>query len=313
MKKNSWVTLLGLLFIFGALALFFIGNSISSIFNENTEKAVAKSSILHLELEGVILDGKKFLKQLLKYRGNERIKAIVVSVNSPGGVVGPSQEIYEEIRRTREEYRKPVVMHSAGLMASGAFYVAVAADKIIVAPGTLMGSIGVIMEFANLEKLYDWAKIKRYSLTTGKYKDSGAEYRPMRNDEKALFQDILSDTWEQFKEAVSQGRGLKKEYVNQYADGRVFTGKQGVKLGFADEIGTLEEAYDEAADLADLDDYEIYDVPKKKGVLDFLYKQDEDGATSEVIATKVVDKLTQRFLPVQLLHRPLYLMPGAME
>ena len=118
MKKNPWITLLVLIFAFGTLTVFLIGSSAVSLFGESPiSKVTAKNTILHLELEGVIMDGKKFLKQLIKYRKNDKVKAIVISVNSPGGVVGPSQEIYEEIRRTREEFKKPVVIHSAGLMA----------------------------------------------------------------------------------------------------------------------------------------------------------------------------------------------------
>ncbi len=315
MKKNPWMTLLVLVFVFGSLTIFLVGSSVVSLFGETPVRVTAKNSILHLELEGVILDGKKFLKQLLKYRKNEKIKAIVISVNSPGGVVGPSQEIFEEIRRAREDFRKPVVVHSAGLMASGAFYAAVAADKIVVAPGTLMGSIGVIMEFMNMEKLYDWAKVKRYSITTGKYKDSGAEYRPMREDERALFQTMINEVWEQFKDAVVQGRGLKKEFVNQYADGRVFTGAQGVKLGFADELGTLEDAYDIAAELANVDDFEIFEPPRhKNGILEFISQaEDNDEASSETSIEKGLNAVTNRVLRTKLSNRPLYLMPGAME
>ena len=313
MKKNPWVTLLILIFVFGSLTVFLVGSSAVSLFGDSAVKVTAKNSILHLELDGVILDGKKFLKSLLKYRKNDKIKAIVISINSPGGVVGPSQEIFEEIKRAREDFKKPVVVHSAGLMASGAFYAAVAADKIIVAPGTLMGSIGVIMEFMNMEKLYDWAKVKRYSITTGKFKDSGAEYRAMRDDERALFQTMINEVWEQFKDAVAQGRGLKKEFVNQYADGRVFTGAQGVKLGFADDLGTLEDAYDVAADLANLDDYEVFEPPKHKpGILDLLGQaEDEEGADSAI--EKSVNAVTNKLLHTQLSNRPLYLMPGAME
>jgi protease-4 len=314
--RNPWITLLVLVFIFGTLFVFLLGSSAISLFGESSVKVTAKNSILHLELEGVILDGKKFIKQLVKYRKNDKIKAIVISINSPGGVVGPSQEIYEEIKRVREDYKKPVVVYSAGLMASGAFYAAVAADKIIVAPGTMMGSIGVIMEFMNMEKLYDWAKVKRYSINTGKFKDSGAEYRPMREDERALFQNLVNDVWVQFKDAVAEGRGLKPEFVNQYADGRVFTGTQGVKLGFADDFGTLEDAYDVAADLANLDDdYEVFEPPKHKaGIMDFLSQAgggDDEDSISHL--EKGFGAITNRLFQTQLANRPLYLMPGALD
>lgn len=323
MKKNPWITLLILFVLFGSIGAYFLYSSVSSFFGvgEKIVKVSSRHSILHLELDGIIMDGKKFLKNLKEYRKNDRIKAIVISINSPGGVVGPSQEIYEEIKRAREDFGKPVVVHSAGLMASGAYYAAVAGDRIIVAPGTMMGSIGVIMEFMNLEKLYDWAKVNRYTITTGKYKDSGAEYRMMRDDEKALFQELVNDVWEQFKEAVATGRNLDPVFVNQYADGRVFTGAQGVKLGFADEFGTLDDAYDTAAELAGLgDDYDVFEVPKRhSSILDFISAAEDDEVTSQVsgkIASMTgapTDAILSKILHVQLMNKPLYLMPGSFE
>jgi protease-4 len=238
-------------------------------------------------------------------------------------VVGPSQEIYEEIRRVREEFHKPVVIHSSGLMASGGYYAAVAGDEIVVEPGVMMGSIGVIMQFMNLEKLYDWAKVTRYSLTTGKFKDSGAEYRAMRDDEKALFQDLLNDVWKQFKDVVAVGRDLDPKFVEQYADGRVMTGQQGVDLGFADELGTLEEAYEIAADLAGLgDDWEVFEAPKHKpSILDALPigRDDEDEAESITKLSQAVSGLgglgglSDKLLKTKLANKPLFLMPGSYE
>lgn len=310
MRKNPWMILLLLIFIFGTIFTFFVGSAAISLFGGSSIKVTAKNSILHMKLEGVILDAKKFVKPLLRYAEDDHIKAIVVEINSPGGVVGPSQEIYSEIKRVREEFKKPVVAVSTGLLASGAYYSAVAADKIFVAPGAMVGSIGVIMEFMNLEKLYDWAKISRYSLTTGKYKDSGAEYRPMREDEKALFQNLINDVWSQFKEAVATGRNLKPDYVNQYADGRVFTGKTAVELGFADEVGTVRDAMDEAADMANLgEDYDIFEAPKdRRNIFDFVMGSEEDEASSQLAVQ--IDKTVRQVLHAELSNRPLFLMPG---
>ncbi|MGZ5280177.1 MAG: signal peptide peptidase SppA [Pseudobdellovibrionaceae bacterium] len=309
MKKNPWLMLGVLLFVFASLFVFLVGSSAISLFGGSDQKLhmLTKNSILHLKLEGVIIDGERFLKALKKYREENEIKAIVIEINSPGGVVGPSQEIFEEIKRTRTEFKKPVVAVSPGMMASGAYYSAVAADKIIVAPGALVGSIGVIMEFANLERLYDWAKISRYTITTGKYKDSGAEYRPMRDDERELFQDMINEVWEQFKDAVATGRNMKKEQVESYADGRVFTGASAVKLGFADEIGTVDRAFDLAAELAGMDDFEIFEVPKHRPGLFDLIGGIDDEATS---ASKVADQVLDRVFKAKLLNQPLFLMPG---
>jgi len=321
MRKNPWMMLVLLFFVFVGLFLFAVGSSVSSFLKggEEAVKVASRNSILKLELDGVIIDGKKFLKQLKKYREDENIKAIVIEVNSPGGVVGPSQEIYSEILKVRQTLKKPVVVVSTGLMASGAYYAAVAADKIVVAPGTMMGSIGVIMEFMNLEKLYEWAKVSRFSINTGKYKDSGAEYRAMRPDEKELFQELINDVYGQFKQAVADGRGLKIDFVSEYADGRVFTGATGVKLGFADEIGTVDDAYELASDLAGLDDYDIFEPPKKHpGIFELISAQagsgDEDAESALQRGHSFgasMDLALRKILHTELANRPLFLMPGS--
>ena len=308
MKKNPWVMLGVLLFVFMSLFAFLVGSSAISLFGgEQKLRLISKNSILQLKRVGVFMDGERCLQALKNSREEKDIKAIVIEINSPGGVVGPSQEIYEEIKRTRTEFKKPVVAATSGMMASGAYYSAVAADKIIVAPGALVGSIGVIMEFANLEKLYDWAKISRYTITTGKYKDSGAEYRSMRDDERQLFQDMINEVWDQFKEAVATGRNMKKEQIEPYADGRVMTGAAAVKLGLADEVGTIDHAFDVAAEIADMDDFEIFEVPKHRpGILDIL-NGNEDEASSEA---KIAEQMMNKVFKANLLNRPLFLMPG---
>jgi protease-4 len=222
--------------------------------------------------------------------------------------LGPSQEIYYEIKKLREESKKPIVAVSTGLLASGAYYSAVAADKIVVAPGALVGSIGVIMEFANLEKLYEWAKISRYSVTTGRYKDSGAEYRPMRDDERVLFQELANEVFGQFKAAVSEGRKMEDSVLSQYADGRVMTGASAVKLGFADEVGTLSVAFETAAKLAGLekDKYEILE-PKKERPSIFEYSFGLDDENTEA---KSAVEMFKSVLRLDLLNQPLFLMPG---
>ena len=219
MKRNPWLMLLVLVIVFGALFTFMVTSAMNSFFGNSAKVQVSsKDSILHLKLEGIIMDGKKILKPLLKYRNNSKIKAVIVEVNSPGGVVGPSQEIFSELKKVRTVYKKPLVVVSTSLMASGALYSAMAADKIFVAEGALVGSIGVIMEFVNLEGLYNWAKVQRYTITTGKFKDSGADYRAMREDERAHFQDLADNVLTQFKKAVMEGRNLKQAEVDSMAD-----------------------------------------------------------------------------------------------
>lgn len=314
MKKSPWSIILFLIVVFGSVLIFFVSTEISSWRNSGISRLTNKKVVLHLEINGIIIDGKKFLEPLKKYREEDHVKAIVIEMNSPGGVVGPSQEIYEEIKRSREEFKKPIVVVSTALMASGAYYAAVAADKIVVAPGTLVGSIGVIMEFMNLEKLYDWAKVSRFSVSTGKYKDSGADYRSMREDERQLFQDLVDDVYKQFVDTVAEGRKLKLEEVTPWADGRVFTGRQAKELGFADQIGMVEDAHRLAASIAGLgEDYEVIKPPKEKSSLwDFMTGTgEEDGTVLWGSKETALTESLRKLLRAELMHRPLYLMPGA--
>ncbi len=316
--KNPFVKLLVvLLVIVGVVSLIRM-----SVKDGGEEKMViTKNGILQLELEGVIMNGKKFLKNLKKYREDKNVKAVLVVIDSPGGTVGPSQEIYSEILRTREEFKLPVICVSNGLVASGAYYSAAACDKLVVAKGALIGSIGVIMSFANLEKLYDWAKVTRYSITSGRFKDSGAEYRAMRDDEKQLFQEMINDVYSQFKTDIMVARKMKADVVEKYADGRVFTGAKAVEMGFADKVGSYEDAVKLAAEVAGLGkDYEIFEVPKKKrSIFDFGTEDQEDSLNSFNENAKVfglfnqtpsAKDLIKEVVKTQWINQPVLLMPG---
>jgi protease-4 len=292
------------------LALLFFGSlfagvgGILAVMNPPEER-LDKSAILALDLDGVITDGRDFLELLRKYRKDERVKGVLIRINSPGGVVGPSQEIYSEIKRTREEFKKPVIAFCSAVAASGAFYAAVGADKIITNPGCMIGSIGALMEFVNLERLYDWAKIQRYAITTGKFKDAGAEYKPLTPEQRGLFQELLNDVLVQFKSAIAEGRHMKVEAITPYADGRVFTGNQAVKLGFADAIGTWDDARAQLGEMTGLGkNPEVFKPKKHRGVFDMF-----EEATSESKFTKLAHEVTG----VQLSARPLFLMPGAVQ
>ena len=269
MKKFFTVigVIVSVMFVFSLLGAFFGLSKFGSI-----QGTVTENSVLYLDLDGVIIDGKTFLENLRKYRDDKHIKGVIVRVNSPGGVVGPSQEMYAELKRVREEWQKPVVVTVSSVAASGAYYAALAANKVIVNPGSMLGSIGVIMEFANLEGLYNWANIKRFALKTGPYKDSGAEYRPMREDEKQLFQNLIDGVHTQFVEAVVESRKLEENVVRKYADGRVFTGETAVSLGFADQVGTFDDAVRTVGELAGLGTKpKLFEPPKERpSVFDFL-------------------------------------------
>lgn len=292
---------------------------------EESSLSLNKNEILHLEINGVIMNGKKFLSNLKKYVEEDAVKAIVIEINSPGGAVGPSQELYMEIKRAKEEYNKPVICVSTGLIASGGYYAALACDHLIVAPGTMIGSIGVIMEFANLEDLYSWAKVKRYTIKSGKFKDSGSEYRAMREDERALFQDMIDEVYNQFRNTVAESRKLEVPFVNQYADGRVMTGAKAVELKFADSIGTVEDAIRMAADKVGLkeDDYHVLRPRKARpSFLSFFTESDDDDdlnsiTKSELQATlkgqlsgQSVEQALKSVFKMKTLNQPMMIMPG---
>ncbi len=312
-------------FVLG-LVLLFVGYGVFKYFtkkNDETERSFSKNEILHLELHGVIMNGKKFLANLKRYKKDNSIKAIVIDINSPGGAVGPSQEIFLEIQRAKKETKKPIICVSTGLIASGGYYSALACDQIVVAPGALIGSIGVIMEFANLEKLYEWAKVSRYTITSGKFKDSGSEYRAMRDDERALFQDMINEVYAQFRDTVATERNLSIAEVNAIADGRVMTGSSAVKLKLADVEGTFEDAVRLAAQKAGLgEDYRLFRPKKDRmGFLDYLDfgDQDEDDLNSLEKAKNLFSKQTatgemiKTILKTKYMNQPLFLMPGYWE
>jgi protease-4 len=266
MKRNPWFVLLFVGFLFAAVISLVVGLSMMA----NSEgggalKRTSNSNLLVMEIKGVIFDSEKFLKKLRKYRDEDYVKGILLKITSPGGAVGPAEEIYRALKQFKEETKKPIVVYSPSLNASGGYYISMASDKIFVSNGALIGSIGVIMEFANIEKLYDWAKVQRFSITSGKFKDAGSEYRSMTPEEKSYFQDLIGQTYQQFREAVKEGRKLDDKVLDTYADGRVFNGEQAVKLGFADQIGSQEDAAKALAELAGLgEDYELFETPKRQ-------------------------------------------------
>ena len=263
------------------------------------------------------------IAQLLFLESENPNKDINLYINSPGGAVGPSQEIYYEILRAKQETKKPIICVSTGLIASGGYYASLACDKIVVTPGALIGSIGVIMEFANLEELYGWAKIKRYTITSGKFKDSGAEYRSMRDDERQLFQDMINEVYEQFRSTVASARNLSASEVAAVADGRVMTGSAAVRFKLADAEGTFEDAVRMAAQAAHLgDDYRIFKPRRDKmgfwDVLDFADEDDDELNTLQQVKEMFTQKsiageAIHSLLKVKYLNQPLFLMPGYWE
>lgn len=204
-----------------------------------------------VELDGVILDVEELLRELKVHRENPLVRAVVIRINSPGGVVGPTQELHDALLRLRKA-GKPVVASLGAVAASGGYYVAVAADQIYANPGTLTGSIGVIMQMANLESLMKKVGVDYVVVKAGRYKDLGNISRPMTVEERRLLQTLLDDVHAQFVGAVAAGRKLDEAQVLQFADGRILSGAQALALNMVDELGGLEDAIDRAGRLAGL-------------------------------------------------------------
>jgi protease IV len=204
-----------------------------------------------VELEGVIAEVDDLVREVKSHRENPQVKAIVMRINSPGGVVGPTQELHQALLRVREA-GKPVVASLGSVAASGGYYTAVAADRIYANPGTLTGSIGVVMQMANLQDLFKKVGVDYIVVKAGHYKDLGNFSRQMTPDERRVLQGLLDDVHAQFIDAVAQGRKLDRAEVVKFADGRVFSGTQARDLKMVDVLGSLEDAVNEAAKLAGL-------------------------------------------------------------
>jgi protease IV len=203
-----------------------------------------------VDIEGELLESRPILEQLKRYEDSNSVKAILLNIDSPGGGVAVSQELYTEIRRLREKKDKIVVAYVSSTGASGAYYVACAADKIIANPGTIIGSIGVIAEWVNFADLLQWAKLKEIVFKTGEFKDTGSPTRPLTDRERTYFQGLIDDMYVQFVEAVASGRKLELQEVRTLADGRVFTGRDARERKLIDEIGNFQDAVDLTAKLA---------------------------------------------------------------
>jgi len=203
-----------------------------------------------VDIEGELLQSKPILEQLKRYEDSNSVKAILLNIDSPGGGVAVSQEIYAELKRLREKKDKTIVAYLSSTGASGAYYVACAANKIVANPGTIVGSIGVIAEWVSYAELLEWAKLKDIVFKTGEFKDTGSPTRALTDNEKKYFQGLIDDMYVQFVEAVSSGRKLDLQEVRSIADGRVFTGRDAKERKLIDEIGNFQDAVDLTAKLS---------------------------------------------------------------
>ena len=225
-----------------------------------------------IRIEGPIMDSKNATDEIKEYTKDNSIKAIVLRIDSPGGAVAPSQEIYEEVKKAVS--KKKVIVSMGSVAASGGYYIASPATKIIANPGTLTGSIGVIMEIPNIEGLMNKIGIKTEVIKSGRHKDIASAFRTMGKEEREILQGVMDNVHEQFMKAVAEGRKIEIEEVRKIADGRIFTGEQAKTHGLIDDLGTLEDAIKTAATLAGIkgepvvvskeDDLSVIDLLRNK-------------------------------------------------
>jgi protease-4 len=269
--KSKWLWL-GLI-IAGTVLILFLA-AIFIVFAKGGADSMAWGEGVGLvEVKGVIIDSQETVKQLNAMRKNDNVRAVVLRIDSPGGVVGPSQEIYAEVKKLGA--KKKVVVSMGSLAASGGYYIAAPAALIMANPGTITGSIGVLMKFSNIEGLMGKIGMKAFTLKTGIYKDAGSPVRPMTDQDKAMLQDVIDNAHSQFVKAVAEGRRLPVDEIRKIADGRIFTGEQALALKLVDRIGTLQDAIEEAGKLAGIkgEPQVIRPARKRKLLLDMLVEE----------------------------------------
>ncbi len=275
--------------ILGAMGLFFwagITFFVASLARQNGADFFHTDSvtIAVVPLKGVLTDAEEILAQLDRFSRNDAVKALVVRIDSPGGAVGAAQEIYREIDRVKKV--KPVVASMGSVAASGGYYAAIGAEKILASPGTLTGSMGVILKFPNLEEIFQKIGYKDEVVKSGPMKDIGSPSRPLSADERSLLQELIDEVHKQFVADIAASRKLSPERVREFADGRIFSGESAKKLGLIDDFGNFNDAVRLAAELAG--------HSGKKTIL--LYPEDDRLSFFKLFAENSISNLLRRMV-----------------
>jgi len=242
-----------------------------------------------VDLDGIILDSTTVVGQLKKFGDDDSIKAIILHVNSPGGGVAASEEIYSEVKRIRDGKHKRIVSSISTVGASGAYYVSAATNKIYADNGSVVGSIGVISEWVNYGDLMRWAKLKPEVLTVGEFKDTGDPSREMTPAERAYMQSLIDNMYAQFVQAVADGRHAKVEDIKAIANGKVWTGQQALSMHMIDQVADFEAAVEDTAKSVKISGKPVLVRPDRdrKTLLDLMF-----GDISQYLPTK--EKLLDR-------------------
>ncbi|MHB1185092.1 MAG: signal peptide peptidase SppA [Desulfobulbia bacterium] len=267
-----------MLFFWGGITFF-----VTSLTGPSKSELFLQEGIGVIDVKGVILESEEILANLVAFREEPKIKGIVLRIDSPGGAVGASQEIYDEVRRTSKV--KPVVASMGSVAASGGLYVSLGAGKIVANPGTLTGSMGVILKFANLEGLFDKIGYKNEVVKSGRLKDIGSPSRPMTEEERQMLQGMIDNVQEQFVQAVSESRSLPAAEVRKIADGRIFSGQQAKEYGLVDQLGNFSDAVMLAAELAGI---------KSDKMPELIYPREDNFSFLRLMTGKNSESLLQQ-------------------
>ncbi|WP_408999380.1 signal peptide peptidase SppA [Syntrophus buswellii] len=283
MKRHPviWGILLLFLLLF---AFYFLVQGIASITGKRTAFSGA-NKIGIVDIEGIIKDSGEVVDHLNEFAKDDTVKGVILRINSPGGGVAPSQEIYDAVMELRK--RKRVLASMSSVAASGGYLVACAGEKIIANSGTLTGSISAVMYFTNTEELMKKVGVKASVIKSGKYKDIGSPIREMTEEEKVLLQGLVDDIYSQFLDVVVRHRNITSETLKDIADGRIFTGRQAQKLGLVDYLGDKQYAVTMLAKLVGIEGEPVVVYPRKKyeSMLDYVLQQ-TSSSLSAVLSTK---------------------------
>ena len=248
-RKRSF---LRAVFVTGGIALFFLVLVFGAAAVLSKREHFGGPKMALVKVDGIISESEDVITQIRHHLENPTVRAFVIRINSPGGGVAASQEIHEAIKKVREDHGKPVVASLASVGASGGYYVAAAADKIVANPGSITGSIGVIIQIPNISDLLDKVGIRSVVIKSGPYKDIASATRELVPEEREILQGLIDDIHDQFIQAVVEGRGLSREKVELVADGRILTGRQALDMGLVDQLGNLQDAIETAAEMGEI-------------------------------------------------------------
>lgn len=256
------------------LVLQFLPLVFSTVGDAMTGVLHPKTSVGHLKLNGMIADSSFYIKQIEKFSKDEKVKGLIISINSPGGMPGSSQAIFHELKRFKQT--KPIVVVIENICASGAYYVASPANKIICNPSSIIGSIGVLLELPNVKELLDSWKIRFNYIQSGKYKTAGSPLRSVNAEEMTYLQVISDNTYKQFVGDVAQARHFDDKDSAKWADGKIFTGVQALELKLVDRFGNIQDGIEEIKKLAKIDGEVKLIHPKRPSNLARLFGSGEE-------------------------------------